>query len=185
MTEEAMTQTKTEDEDLYQKGMVEESRRCYSSAREIYQRLSDKGHANAMVNLGAMYSEGKGEPKNINMAIDLFLKASAHGETKFSLANVAFLYQRDLKDYPKALDTYCQYFEQKGDDKEKSDLIAKHMSHSLDMISLLFQQYCKLRQDNALLLQEVNSLRTELQYQPGGEGYLEAQNHFQSLQETV
>ncbi len=82
----------------YQKGDFK------TAAREM-KTLAEKGDVKAQVNLGAMYADGQGVPRNYKTAIKWYLRAAKQGDTKAQV-NLGEMYmtgQGVRQDYVQAL----------------------------------------------------------------------------------
>ena len=66
-------------EDVYAKGIKSYERGDYSEAVEWYQIAAEQGEARAQYDLGLMYANGKGVPKDASEAVKWYLKAAVQG----------------------------------------------------------------------------------------------------------
>lgn len=64
----------------YEDGLGAVKRGDYSAAATLFRKAAEQGNANAQLNLGAMYTNGAGVPKDDQMAYFWFLLASAQGD---------------------------------------------------------------------------------------------------------
>ncbi len=83
----------------------------YKKAKYYYQKSAEEGNVFAMNNLGTLYLNGKGVPKNIDKALEYYLKALKKSPNEgFVLKNLGYIYQYGGStipiDFPKALSYY-------------------------------------------------------------------------------
>ena len=64
----------------FELGRVATARKDYAEARRLYQQAADAGYAMAMNNIGALYEEGSGVPRNYDEAARWYTKSVAAGE---------------------------------------------------------------------------------------------------------
>ncbi len=77
----------------------------YSEAMTCYLKAAEKGHVEAMYNIGEMHTYGKGGPIDLTNAMDWFRKASDLGSEKADVA-IGLLYDHGLgvaEDHTEAL----------------------------------------------------------------------------------
>jgi phosphotransferase system HPr (HPr) family protein len=93
---------------LYDRGMAALRAKDYSEARKLLERAAMKNHREAIKEIAAIYSEGKGMKPNPEKAFKWLLKAAEQG-SKSSMNKVASMYERGTgvkKDIEKALYWY-------------------------------------------------------------------------------
>ena len=67
---------------LFQSAVSAYDRKNYPVALKIFTKLAEQGDANAQFNLGVMYANGKGVPKDASQAVTWFRKAAEQGDAK-------------------------------------------------------------------------------------------------------
>lgn len=93
---------------LYSRGMAALNVKDYGEARKLLERAAMKNHREAIKEIAAIYSEGKGMKPNPEKAFKWLLKAAEQG-SKSSMNKVASMYERGVgvkKDIEKALYWY-------------------------------------------------------------------------------
>ena len=93
---------------LYDRGMAALKVKDYGEARKLLERAAMKNHREAIKEIAAIYSEGKGMKANPEKAFKWLLKAAEQG-SKSSMNKVASMYERGTgvkKDIEKALYWY-------------------------------------------------------------------------------
>jgi predicted nucleic acid-binding Zn-ribbon protein len=101
----------------------------HKAALQWYQKAADKGHAAARCELGIMLLKGKGTPKNVDRAFELFQSAApTHGKATFM---VGYCHQRGHgtpEDFKKAL-SYYQKAQTQGyaEAQQQYQAVAKHL----------------------------------------------------------
>lgn len=77
----------------------------YKTAANEMKKLAEKGDARAQVNLGGMYAEGQGVPRNYRLAAAWYRKAAEQGDVnaQFDLGDLYIRGQGGLRDYVQAL----------------------------------------------------------------------------------
>lgn len=81
-----------------------------SRAVELYRNAAEQGHVRALCNLGFLYQNGKGAPKDEAGAADCYAKAAAQGHVK-AKSNLGFMYLHGLgvdREEGKAADLFEQ-----------------------------------------------------------------------------
>jgi hypothetical protein len=100
----------------------------HKAAFQWYQKAADKGHAAARCELGIMLLKGKGTPKNVDRAFELFQSTPHHGKATFM---VGYCHERGHgapQDFKKAL-SYYQKAQTQGhaEAQERYQVVAKHL----------------------------------------------------------
>ena len=80
----------------------------YGKAIEWYRKSAEEGYDEGIISVGWCYQNGKGVEKNIDIAMEWYLKAyEMHGDYAGWAANdIGCLYDNELKDYKKAIEWY-------------------------------------------------------------------------------
>ncbi len=63
----------------FEDGMAAHNRGDYASALRLWRPLAERGNAGAQNNVGFMYSNGEGVPRNFAIAMNWFRKAADQG----------------------------------------------------------------------------------------------------------
>jgi uncharacterized protein len=75
---------------MYELGRVLDKQGAFPQALSLYRKAADRGYAEAMNNLGIMYTNGKGVARNDAEAMRLFRKAAAAGSAD-AVTNLGFM----------------------------------------------------------------------------------------------
>lgn len=67
-------------------------RGAWFTARSIWTWLAERGHVGSMNNLGTMYSQGKGVPRDYGAALEWYRRAAALGNAR-AMYNIAIAYE--------------------------------------------------------------------------------------------
>ena len=80
----------------------------YGKAIEWYRKSAEEGYDRGIRNVGWCYDKGEGVEKNIDIAMEWYLKAyEMHGDYAGWAANdIGLLYDNEIKDYKKAIEWY-------------------------------------------------------------------------------
>lgn len=160
-------------------GVPEDKKR----AVEWLRRSADLGDPDAMNTLGYCLMNGFGIPTDKAEARDWFRRA----KTARSYWNLGRLEEdpiAQLEYYCRALDSARK--EHDGGDRSGWQTVIKSRLHGdvpLEVLRLWIQQKdqtAKLEAENQMLRAQIEELRTEVAYQPGGEGFQEARRDFES-----
>jgi TPR repeat protein len=103
----------------FQLGYALEAGKQYESAAKIYDRAATLGSVGALENLGALYANGQGVPKDIPHAMILFRKAADQGRVNSEL-NLGKMYD-ETKDFAQAAIWYRKAAEH-GDTEAANNL---------------------------------------------------------------
>ncbi|MCO6498607.1 MAG: sel1 repeat family protein [Chitinophagaceae bacterium] len=95
------------------KGMDSEVKKDYSSAVTWYQKASDLGNTMAMTQLGDLYRDGKGVPKNLQQAEKWYLKAHQNGYD-FAAYLLGNLYYKELNKPAEGMKLLEEYYQNHG-----------------------------------------------------------------------
>ena len=81
---------KEQDQKWFKKGMDLYENQEYAKAAEWFRKAAEQGHAVAQFNLGFMYANGKGVPKNRSKAVEWVHKAAeqGHEDAQFNLGSM-------------------------------------------------------------------------------------------------
>ncbi len=172
-------------------------RNC-SEARILFERAIALGNSNALNNLGTMFLYGEGVPggRDYSRAKSLLEQSIEKGYVKAS-ENLSRMYTYGLGvpvDIPKAISLLISVY-QKSTEKEDYlefilDRIRQHLflRPNTDFDSIM-KEYIRLwqenqtistlQEENKMLKRRVEELETEVAFQPGGTGFLEAKRHFE------
>src|SRR5690554_5839693 len=107
---------------LFQSGVSAYERKNYPVALESFTVLAKKGDANAQFNLGVMYANGEGVPKDASQAVTWYRKAAEQGHADAQF-NLGFMYANGEgvpKDAQQAATWYCKDND-KGEEGEQSN----------------------------------------------------------------
>jgi TPR repeat protein len=143
-------------------------------AIKYYKKSIKRGDSDAMNELGYLYSYQENYI-DIPKAIKYYKKAIRRSNSS-AMYNLGYLYatEKNYIDVQKAV----KYYEMaiiNGDDSY-AELLHKLLSqNSKDYVV----KYVHLKKSNEELKKRVEELETELKYQPGGVGYIEAKTHFE------
>jgi class 3 adenylate cyclase/outer membrane protein assembly factor BamD (BamD/ComL family) len=77
---------------MYQLGRVLDKQGTFAEALPMYRKAADRGYPEAMNNLGIMFTNGRGVPRDDAEAIRLFRKA-ADGGSADAITNLGFMYR--------------------------------------------------------------------------------------------
>ncbi len=95
----------------FQEGYDAVRRGDYATALKEWKPLAELGDVNAQFNLGVMYYNGQGVPKDYKIAVEWFRKSAEQGYAK-AQGNVGWMYAKGLgvpKDYKLAVKWYLIY----------------------------------------------------------------------------
>ena len=95
----------------FQEGLDAARRGDYATALKEWKPLAELGDVNAQFNLGVMYYNGQGVPKDYKIAVEWFRKSAEQGYAK-AQGNVGWMYAKGLgvpKDYKLAVKWYLIY----------------------------------------------------------------------------
>ncbi|MDP7661678.1 MAG: tetratricopeptide repeat protein, partial [Nitrospinota bacterium] len=98
----------------FQEGLDAARRGDYATALKEFRPLAEQGHAVAQYNLGVMYREGLGVPKDNKLAVKWFRKSAEQGDA-YAQYNLGFMYEKGLgvpKDFKLAVKWYRKSAEQ-------------------------------------------------------------------------
>lgn len=76
----------------FEAGRVATARKDFAEARRLYQKAADAGYAMAMNNIGALYEEGSGVPRNYDESARWYAKAVAAGEP-IAMVDLGWFYE--------------------------------------------------------------------------------------------
>jgi TPR repeat protein len=169
----------------------------YTKARELYELATAQGETAAFTSLGLLYEQGLGVPQDYTKARELYeltiskcqqlgidslkapleladLYAKGHGVHKDHKTDIRIL-----------VEALARPENQVYRDRYRSELrqlIELRAGNTIiDTFVRLQTENNQLRKDQEQLNHEVEALRLELTYRPGGEGYQQAKDHFDSL----
>jgi hypothetical protein len=74
------------------KGLDAYNKKDYAAALSEWNPLAEQGNISAQFNLGVMYAEGKGVPKDDTTSVKWFTRAAEQGNA-FAQVNLGFMYQ--------------------------------------------------------------------------------------------
>ncbi len=88
----------------FEEGLAAYERGDYETALQEFKPLAEKGHAGAQFNLGVMYDEGHGVPKDYVEAFKSYKKAAeqGHGKAQHNLGFMYFMGKGVTQDYVEA-----------------------------------------------------------------------------------
>jgi TPR repeat protein len=161
--------------------------KSYQTAFEYYQLAADQGLAEAQNNLGNMYFNGNGVEQSYHTALEYYQLAADQGLAD-AQNNVGYMYGTGNgveKSYQKAVE-YYQLAADQGDSYAQNNLNYLKSSKQYIRYELLEQRKIneRLIQQIEFLMTDIRALKEEilhLKYQPGGSGYQETKEHFESL----
>jgi TPR repeat protein len=122
------------------------SQKDYAAAHAIYLTLANQNDAKACYNLGLMYHDGDGVPKNLDEAVKWYTKSADlnYKEAQYMLASLVFQRQIQSISYPQAASYYEQAAKQ-GHVKSqlnlgmlyfRGDVIAQDMAAAVQWLNL-------------------------------------------------
>ncbi len=98
----------------FQKGLKAYQQGDYATALKEWKPLAEQGHTDAQINLGSMYLQGEGVPKNDKAAIKWYRLAAEQGHAlaQFRLGEIYSQGEGVLQNYETALKAYAPAAEQ-------------------------------------------------------------------------
>src|SRR5262249_21354830 len=88
------------------------------TAAELYQKAADQGYASAQYNLGVVYKNGQGVPKDLGRAAELYQKAADQGDAS-AQNNLGVLYENG-QGVPKDLGRAAELYQKAADQGDAS-----------------------------------------------------------------
>lgn len=158
----------------------------YHKAKELYEQAVLLNDPMAMNNLGRMYQEGQGVSPDFQKAKEFFEQAVRY-KNRPAMANLAYMYYNGFggeKDLEKALDLFLQCYKSPEIFQDVLPLLKTILSESDSLLTRCIYrcgEWFSLKEKVAHLQREVELLRAQLKYRPGGEGYYETAKHWESL----
>ncbi len=158
----------------------------YQKAREFFERGVKLNCSSAMYGLGMMYLLGTGGDQDFSKARELFERAVELGNVS-PLYDLALLYHTG-RGVPvnkgKAFDLYFQCLKHDIDTSQSLrniTIILKEDDTLLTHVISSYSSYLKLKDQVRELQKQVNLLKDEIDYTPGGKGYRETCKHWKFL----
>ena len=171
----------------------------YKEAVKWFTLSANQGNPHAQCNLAGMYYNGWGVPLDYKESVKWYRLASDQGDYDAQY-NLAICYKNGYGvdvDLNEALKLYIRSLVGVDDKANAMTEINKLMTHEA-LIHILIsktqleeqvsQLKDKVKSDKARITQleeQVDQLKTELEYQPGGIGYTQVKEHFESISQSV
>lgn len=161
-------------EALYFMGEYYRTGCSYQKAFEYFERAIKFGNLKAMVKLGNMYVNGLLGYKDFDKAKALYEQAYNEGKYPEAIQSLAEMYVYGYgvpKDITKAL-LICSEAYKETQSLTPIDVILEIVKYNSDEFAISY----------LALFAKIKELEAQVAYQPDGSGYLEAKQHFESLQ---
>lgn len=160
----------------------------YDDAMKLLTLASDQGHVEARANLAGMYMQGMGVPVDYVKAMKLYQLSAEAGDyaSQFGLGSIYMDGKGVNKDPLQALEWYSKALVNDPDKDITMTQIELLMNRELMMNLIISKEHLSSQVDDlkktlAQKDQEIDMLKTEIDYRPGGKGYKQDEEHFTSL----
>ena len=172
-------------------------RNCFE-ARTLFEHAISLGSSEALNNLGVMHFYGEGVPGGINYstAKGLIEQSIEKGNVEAS-ESLARMYADGLGvpvDLPKAISLLISVYQESTNQEDYLQYIIDHIRRRLFLnrdtpFNSIMKEYVRLwqesqtvptlQEENKMLKRQVEELEAQVAYQPGGAGFLDAQEDFE------
>ena len=152
----------------------------YIRAKKYYKQASKLNNSLAINNLGYLYERGEGVKKDMRKAVKHYEKASKLNDN-LAITNLARIYQNESSERVKCLELYDKLYINNQTSLDNT-LTKLTNTQAVETIKI----FIKDRNEKSNLIMQLQSkikyLEDEIvtiRYEPGGEGYLEAKEHWE------
>lgn len=180
----------------YKKGLDHYKRKAYKEAFDIFLPLAEQGNTKAMGYVSLMYDKGLGVCQDYKKSFQWTLEdVNKNGPSKVNIVlglqyhygqgvsrNRVLAVEHYQKGLPYASDKnlVIQQIKELMTDEMLATLILTDQARQSE-IKKLQGEVSSLKDEIDRFKDTINELRTEIDYRPGGKGYVSAEEHFRDL----